>query len=323
VAVLSARSYWLTFLVAVAACGALYAGLVVIQLGAPTGLTEYTERYAVAQERLATQRGRKLFYASGSSGFYGVRCEELSQGIGRPAINFGLHGGLGLRYLMDRVLAAATTGDVIVIGPEWENYRGPRFGEYACDYIMSRRPGYLKSLPITTAIQLLAAAGPERIGSGLLSRFLKGTLPDVNTEPLASVNVSGDRVITPADIKQQSVFAKKLSAEVPQWQPPPRELTHDVDAFVKACREKGVRVVAVFPPLCVKEKSDHANVSAASDGMRRFWADRGIQVLGTAEDALYGPNDAFDTPYHLVEPAALIHTGKLARLLKAADVLCD
>lgn len=88
-------------------------------------------------------------------------------------------------------------------------------------------------------------------------------------------------------------------------------------------RRKSVLTVAVFPPLCMGEPMDRARVSAANDGMRIFWADRGVPVLGTVEDAAYKPADAFDTPYHLVEPAALIHTAKLATLLKETGTLED
>lgn len=321
--VLSARAYWATLLIGIVGCGVLYAVLAFIQLGAPTGLTGYTDRYAVAQERSAAKNGRKLLYASGSSGFYGVRCEQLSRIIGRPAVNFGLHGGLGLRYLMDRVMAASAPGDVIVIGPEWENYRGPRFGEYACDYIMSRRPDYLESLPLPLAIQLVVAAGPERIFSGLWSRLVHGQSPSMEKEPLRGVNDHGDRLITPEDVEQQSGFAKKLSADVPRWQAPPRDLVSDVDAFVATGRTKGVRIVAVFPPLCMSKSFDKANVAAADNGMRKFWSDRGVAVLGTVDGATYEPGDAFDTPYHLVEPAALIHTEKLGRLLQDSGALTD
>lgn len=320
---LSARSYWVTLFISIVGCGALYAVLAVIQLGAPTGLTGYTDRYAVAQERSAGRIGRKLLYASGSSGFYGVRCEQLSRMIGRPAVNFGLHGGLGLRYLMDRVLAASAPGDVIVIGPEWENYHGPRFGEYACDYIMSRRPNYLKSLQLPLAIQLIVAAGPERIFSGVWSRLVRGTSSTTDTKPLRGVNDSGDRVITPEDIEQQSQFTRNRSVAVPRWQTPPRAVINDVDDFVAMGRKKGVRIVAVFPPLCMAEPIDRARLKGANDGMRLFWTDRGVSVLGTVEGATYKPDDAFDTPYHLVEPASLIHTEKLARLLRDSGTLAD
>lgn len=320
---ITARSYWATLLLGIAGCSALYVAIAFIQFGAPTGLTENTERYAIAQERSAAINGRKVLYAGGSSGFYGVRCEELGRVLDRPAVNFGLHAGLGLRYLMDRVVAAAAPGDVIVIGAEWENYSGPRFGEYACDYIMSRRPDYLKSLPLPLAIQLVVAAGPERIFSGMWRRLVPGTSGSIDSEPLRGVNASGDRVITPEDVAHQDAFARKSSADIPHWRPPPRELMNDVDAFVATARAKGVRIVAVFPPLCVSDRIDKANLAATDNGMRHFWADRGVAVLGTIEDALYEPNDAFDTPYHLVAPAALIHTRKLAHLLEDSGVLAD
>ena len=208
-----------------------------------------------------------------------------------------------------------------MIGPEWETYRGPRFGEYACDYIMSRRVEYLKSLPMALAFQLVLAAGPERVFTGFWSRLSNGVSPLTPPGPVVGVNECGDRVITPEDVAQGSRFAKNLGGNLPPWQTPSQHLTHDVDAFVAMGRKKGVRIVAVFPPLCITRPVDKMRVAAVNDGMRKFWMDRGVAVLGTVEDAMYEPGDAFDTPYHLIEPAAQSHTTKLGLLLSNSGVL--
>lgn len=108
----------------------------------------------------------------------------------------------------------------LIAGTECENYHGPRFGEYACDYMMSRRPNNLQSLELPLAIQLIVAAGPEQIVSGVWSRLVRGTSSTTDTKSLRGDHDSGDRVITPDDIEQQSRFARNRSAAVPRWQPP-------------------------------------------------------------------------------------------------------
>lgn len=320
---LSVRSYWLRLALALSAWLVLYGALVRIQLGAPTALTASTEQFAVAQERIAGQMPRKVLYASGSSGFYGVRCKELSQMIRRPAVNFGLHGGLGLRYLMDRALAASSAGDVIVIGPEWETYSGPRFGEYACDYILARRPAYLKTLPWPAAVQLIIATGPERIFGGVTSAVWNRTRADDPLDQLPSLNDHGDRVLTPLDQKRAERSVVQRSMPIPPWRAPPTDITHDVATFAKACHDAGIALVAVFPPMCVREGFDDATATATENACRDFWSKFGIPVLGSIRQSMHEPEDAFDTPYHLVESAALIHTLKLSCLLVESGVLSE
>lgn len=310
----SIRDYFRRICFTLLACGCAYVGLAVAQLGAPTAMTATTAHYARLQEQAAACRGRKLLYASGSSGFYGVRCSELSRLIGRPAVNFGLHAGLGLRYLMDRCLAAASAGDVIVLGPEWETYQGPRFGEYACDYIMSRRPDYFSALPINLAAGVVISGGPQRVLSGVYSLLLNGRDAAHAGVPPEAVNEHGDRILTARDLERRKRNLIKTSAILPSWRNPPRELVADVAAFAVACRKKQVQAVVVFPPMCVTAPPDAAQSLAAEQGVRALWESVGIPVLGEIDEAFYRPDDAFDTPYHLDQEAAIRHTLNLACL---------
>jgi hypothetical protein len=314
------RRFWLAFAVTVPIFVAAYAGVAVTQLGAATGLTVMTARYATTQERAAGKRKRKILYVSGSSGFYGVRCKQLSALIDRPAVNFGLHAGLGLRYLFDRALAFAAPGDVIIVGPEWELFAGPRFGEYACDYLMAQRPEYLQTLPWMAAFQIFVSAGPERIFTGFWSALAGGkTKPEVPRPE--SINDHGDRILTATDEARARIGPVQRGRTLPVWKEPSPEVREDVLAFARACRERGVAVVVVFPPLCL---SDEANGNAAdvlTAEAVAFWRTCGIPVLGTVQEAAYRPADAFDTNYHLRETAALTHTAKLAALLNGSQML--
>ena len=304
-------------------CTVVYAFLAVAQLGAPTPMTGSTDQYARAQEHLASSSRRKLIYASGSSGFYGVRCRELSSMIGRPAINFGLHAGLGLRYLMDRALAACSPGDVIVLGPEWETYAGPRYGEYACDYIMSRRPDYLASLPFLERICIVRSAGPQRVFSGVWSRLINQEHSGSRNNLSGIVNDHGDRMITLADEARRDSSLIKRTQALPPWKSPPADLVEDVLKFSKACRAKDVRLAVTFAAMCVEPDADIRRVHLVDAGVRELWGATATPVLGTAGSALYGPEDAFDTPYHLAPLPAMTHTRHLAQLIKDSRLMED
>jgi hypothetical protein len=320
---MSYRSYWCIVGVTISLCTVGYAFLAVAQLGAPTPMTGSTDQYARTQEHLASPNRRKLIYASGSSGFYGVRCRELSSMIGRPAINFGLHAGLGLRFLMDRALAACSPGDVIILGPEWETYAGPRYGEYACDYIMSRRPHYLASLSFLERVSIVRSAGPQRVFSGvwncLRSQGHSGPPSDLST----IVNDHGDRMITPADQVRRDSSLIRRTQGLPKWKSPPAELIEDIRVFSKACQAKDVRLAVTFAPMCVDPDVDLRMVQLLDTGVRELWGPTDTPVLGTENAALYGPDDAFDTPYHLAPLPAMNHTRHLAQLIKDSRLVED
>lgn len=299
----------------------IYSGLTIAQLGVPTTMTGATDKYARIQERIAHELPNKVLYVAGSSGFYGVRCEQLTNLIGCPAVNLGLHAGLGLRYLMDRAVAASSSGDVIVLGPEWQLFHGPRFGEYACDYIMSRRPEYLRGLPLGQAIQLFLSAGPQRVLNGGYRLMFSLSPEPGDALRIETVNGFGDRVLTQVELNRQSGQCVNFVGALPRWRTPTAELMQDITRFSKTCKRKGVSVVAVFPPLCIDEPGDSENLTISNRGARDLWELSGIPVLGSIQDAMYGPADAFDTPYHLLPHAASVHTAKLALLLKDSGLL--
>jgi hypothetical protein len=321
--VLSFRSYWLGVMAVACAFAFAYMLGAYAQMGAPTVMTLTTDCYARLQERQASDlrlrgAGPSVLYISGSSGFYGVRCGLLGKAVGRPARNLGLHAGLGSRYLLDRAISLAAPGDLIVVGLEWEIYRGPRFGEFACDYLMSRRPEYVRNLTPLEYSQLILSAGPARVLTGLFRTIAPaaGTCDD-STKQLA-VNDYGDRVLSEAELAQHPEQQSGHAGILPRWQLPPTDIEGDVARFARLAEQKGARIVAVFPPMCVEGRPDTAVAEAASNGLRALWGRHGIQVLGTIEEAWYRPDQAFDTAYHLREPAAIIHTQRLAEDLLAS-----
>jgi hypothetical protein len=304
-------------------CIVVYSCLAVAQLGAPTPMTGATDRYARTQEHLASQHRRKLVYASGSSGFYGVRCSQLSSMIGRPANNFGIHAGLGLRLLMDRALAACSSGDAIVLGPEWELYAGPRYGEYACDFIMSRRPDYFASLPLLDQVRIVRSAGPQRVFSGVWNGLMNRGRAESPGDSSTKINDHGDRMITAIDQVRRESSLTRRTQPFPTWRSPPADLVEDIRTFAKACRAKGVRLAVTFAPMCAESDADVRKMQLADRGVRELWGSTGTPVLGTVQSALYGPGDAFDTLYHLAPDPAMAHTRHLARLIEESRLVED
>jgi hypothetical protein len=322
----SLPTYWLGVVIMIAACACAYAAAAFVQVGSPTAMTMSTECYARLQERYAADalepiRVGRVLYVGGSSGFYGVRCGRLSDAVGRPARNLGLHAGLGLRYLLDRALTLAAPGDLIVVGLEWEIYRGPRFGEYACDYLMSRRPEYIGDLSLSNYCQLILSAGPARVLTGLVRKLVRSDRECENHDTTPAVNAFGDRVLSDAELAQHPEKESGYTGVLARWQSPPDDIVSDVARFARLSERKGVRVVVVFPPMCVAESPDSDVMREVSDGLRALWGHHGVPLVGAIENSFYGPQQAFDTPYHLREPAAIIHTQRLANDLRSSGIV--
>ncbi len=66
-----------------------------------------------------TVESPRVIFVGGSSVAFGIDSQIFEQGLGRPAINLGLHGALGLDFYLRIVEQHCQAGDMIVLLPEY------------------------------------------------------------------------------------------------------------------------------------------------------------------------------------------------------------
>ena len=72
------------------------------------------------QKLLKNTPGPKLVLVGGSNLAFGVDSEKIEQQTGMRVVNMGLHGGVGLPYMLSLALPELKSGDVVVVSPEYE-----------------------------------------------------------------------------------------------------------------------------------------------------------------------------------------------------------
>ena len=86
----------------------------------------------MAPVKVALLRGTpspKIIFVGGSNLSMGLNSQPISETFGLPVVNMGLHGGLGLAYMMEEVRPYVRKGDILVLTPEYsqlysDNYLG-------------------------------------------------------------------------------------------------------------------------------------------------------------------------------------------------------
>ncbi len=73
-------------------------------------------------ERLHNLPSPKIILVGGSNIAMGVDSEILEKKMKIPVVNMGLHAGLGIRFLFERVRTNIKQGDIVIISPEYENF---------------------------------------------------------------------------------------------------------------------------------------------------------------------------------------------------------
>jgi hypothetical protein len=64
----------------------------------------------------------KIILAGGSNVSFGVDSKRLSDSLGKKVVNMGLHGGLGLKFILNDIKPYVSSGDLVVLMPEYEYF---------------------------------------------------------------------------------------------------------------------------------------------------------------------------------------------------------
>ncbi len=85
------------------------------------------------QAALEAAEGPRVITVGGSNVAFGINSQKMSVALDRPAVNMGVHAGLGLKYILDNLRPQIRKGDVVVVIPEydhfWDKYPSLFYGE--------------------------------------------------------------------------------------------------------------------------------------------------------------------------------------------------
>lgn len=299
--------------------------LVIISHQAPNALTEpnansirsfdQAKRQAVAMTPRHTGR---LHLIGGSSSFYGIRAKTLSARLGMPVINNGLHGGLGLDYLLYRARQLVKPGDTVLLVLEYQFYNDVIAAAYQptlAHYVLRWDHDFLLARPLAYT---LALAG--KISLAEYADILRETRPAAadRQEVVSRLNSHGD------------LMSNRLALQRPEQQRALDELqaaSHSLDlltpdaprirSFLAWCRERNIRVLAAFPPYLDFRAYRNSESRAFFNALPRFYRRLGVPTLGSPYDSMFPKSMFLDSPYHLHADAADVMTRRIGdRLVK-------
>jgi hypothetical protein len=262
--------------------------------------------YSVKEEALeARQDSGRIVLLGGSSGLYGVRMADVEATLGRPAVNFAVHAGLTLEYLLYRAKQFLVPGDIAVLALEYEFYHPSEESDIYVDFVLGEDPGYLDVVtPREKMRWLLGAQGSTLVNS------VKRWMPSAQTDSDAVRNNSRSRLNSHGDIvandlaKRPAARARALEA-VEDLVSCRVSLTYsdeaweDLVAFVEWCDEHGVTLFVTFPPTVFFPVYDSPEYTARFDELVKKWESLGVTVLGTPRDMMLPRSKFYDTVYHL------------------------
>lgn len=306
-----------------------------LQIGVPTESSFWA--YYMENKKLAladAYGSKRILIAAGSNALYGMRATVIEARTGIRTFNLAVQAELGLEYMLDVIKHHARAGDIIILPLEYGFYGSDRSLNYLqVDYIMSRRPAYFNSLDLREKVRYGAYLHP----ADLIERFL-GNLCETCAENLHTLDVIDDHgdftMNRRTDQSERAKFTierfSRACEKAPieesyrEWE---RMIVSDhfmttMRDFTEWSKNHHISVIATYPNFANIPCINMTNMNALFELIPKSYQELGIPVIGTAQDAMYPPEEFIDTEYHLFADAAARRTNEFVdRLMPVLDAM--
>lgn len=306
-----------------------------LQIGVPTESSFWT--YYMENKKVAladAYGGKRILIVAGSSALYGLRATIIESRTGIRTVNLAVHGEIGLDYMLDVVKRSARAEDIIILPLEYSFYYSDRRLDYLqADYVMSRRPGYFDSFGLREKLRYAMYLHPIDLIARFLGNLCEGCSQRIHVPDLlddhgdfamnrrADQN-EGARLI----IERLSRACEKMPIEETyrEWMPMiiSDRFMATMRDFIEWSKRNHVSVIATYPNFMNIPCINMTNMNRLFELIPKSYQELGVPVIGAAQDAMYPPEDFFDTEYHPFADAAERRTNEFVdRLMPVLEAM--
>ena len=280
--------------------GILYPSLFFLQLGLRRSNAQYIQNWFVYKEKYAHSiKEHKIIVISGSNSLFSIQAGEIEKQLEIPTVNYGVHAGLGLKYLLHRSKKIINEGDVVLLPLEYQMYQDdePFGGEYNT-FISSFDPYYFTNNSLLYKLKFIYSMKFSDIKNGILDEYRHKKR--VAAYDNLSLNKNGDIIgntVEKSDrlkIKEGALgFSKNESY-------PTKDAKAILDDFLDYCQKKNCAIFVSFPAYYVSTRGFKSNDLRAIQEITDYWdSQEDVTLLSTYSDNLYDIDDFYDGNYHM------------------------
>ena len=262
----------------------------------------------------------KIIFIGGSNLLFSHNSLALQKELGRPVINMGLNGGLGLRFMIEEIKPYTGPSDIIIVAPEYVQFFETFVnGDHNLWEFLCSHPQKFKLIRSFRQKMVLVEQIPEFISRKFRRIVL---LSFANNSP--GVYYSGkfdpagdllniDGAPSPA-LTRAPLFADKVGPR--SFNPEAIDVLNGLNAFAS---QKQARVFFIFPPIPDHHYQKNRDLI---EYVHSLLAQRlHFPILSSAQENIYPITDFFDTVYHLNNQGKNKRTSTLLAIVKRIIIL--
>ncbi len=282
--------------------GILIVCLLSIVFFVPIQSNDYLQTYNLKCRLLEEVESPRIIFVGGSNLAFGLDSRRIEDSLHVNVINYGLHAGIGLKFMLDDVSTYVRKGDILVFAPEYGHFYDAD-GEAITIAPIQSVCGWKK-------LHLLNLKQSMNVLQGL-PRILEHIIPRPYGErsyALSGFNRYGDEVkhwnlenilIAPPVLKE-----KTLDREFGQY---------FIDKIEKLTDEKQCMVVMVPP---VYRETAFKVIKSQTKEIENFLASKGHPFLVSPQSHVLPDECAYDTDYHMSYEGVKRYTSSMIEILK-------
>lgn len=267
-------------------------------------------------KRLTTLTGKRVLLVGGSNLAFGIDSKRIQEDLKIPVVNLGLHGDLGLDFMLNEVSHFSRKGDIIILSPEYYlSIPDPELKAYVTE-IMPEVESYYVSSPLLLLKLYWVHTISNMRKRAIHTPFLSTLFNIENNELLLEKNHPYMR----------SSFNEYGDVIGHLYMPTPKhdfgstigtyhyyEGIDKINSFYALCITKNIEVFFLYPTLA---KSVYLG---SKDVLTHYQADfsesLNVPILNTPATFVLPDSLFFDTKYHLTKQGREIRTNKLINIL--------
>ena len=270
---------------------------------------DYMAESVVKEARLHAPNHNRVILIGGSGVAFGTDSAAISGAVSRPVVNMGLHGGLGLEYMLREAADGIRPGDLAVLIPEYELLASEHSGS-GPELLLRlqfnpRAARYLGWWDWWLAARVIALSN-RKSANAMLVGIRHGSAYQPVAYSAHSFNPEGDAV---AHLDQPHVRL----LEPYGIGPPDSHVVATVAGFCSRVRSSGADCVLVFPALA----QSHFTLNRPQIEKIASALSAAVPAISTPDEWVYPDSWFFDTVYHASRAARQKRSERLGQVLNA------
>lgn len=237
----------------------------------------------------------------------------MSKGTGYPVVNLGLHAGFGCLFNTEIAKANIRSGDIVLLGYEYNWFRSNSFDTLGVDLVMTgidNKIEMYRYIPLKNWIEIIGYL-PEYYRKKATYSPASGTYSRESFDDAGHMVLERDFILDYNEEIYGTVNLDNLTIS--------ENSTEYLKNFQNYVESKGAEVYFIAPPLY--EKAKRSDNDSFNNLVKLEEEQIGIPYISNPLDYIYSDEDIYDTIYHCNSKGERKRTEQLIADLKKYHVI--